>query len=175
MQLRSGLKEGIDVTLKFRKPADALEIHDWLASDVAPLNAAWSVIWARGDQETIRLANQLLHACGELVGGATTRSPATTLASRLTRFIAGEKQTPELEQDLASAVKNVANAREQLAQHARKTLRLRQLHRVLARRDNCLRQRQEPLALPPRHPAARRQPEHRTRHAGRTPAGQMRS
>jgi hypothetical protein len=36
MRLRSGLKEGLDVTLKFRKPADVLEFHDWLC-----LAAGW--------------------------------------------------------------------------------------------------------------------------------------
>src|SRR5260370_36347700 len=55
MRFRSGLGEGADVALRIRKPADVLEYHDWLAGDFAPLNQAWSVIWARGDQETIRL------------------------------------------------------------------------------------------------------------------------
>lgn len=60
MRLRSGLGESIDVATRLRKPADALELHDWMATDMAPLNEAWSVIWARGDQETVRLANALL-------------------------------------------------------------------------------------------------------------------
>jgi hypothetical protein len=51
MKIRSGLGEGIDVLAHLRKQLDPLELHDWMARDVAPLNSAWSVIWARGDQE----------------------------------------------------------------------------------------------------------------------------
>jgi hypothetical protein len=124
MRLRSGLIEGFDVTLKIRKPADVQEFHDWLAVDYSPLSAAWSLIWTRGDQETIRLANQLLDACGTILGSATARNPATTLSARLTRLVFGEKQTPELQDDLQQAITGVAHAREQLARHARKVLSL---------------------------------------------------
>jgi hypothetical protein len=41
MQFRSGLKEGVDVTFRFRRPADPLELHDWLARDFEPINNAW--------------------------------------------------------------------------------------------------------------------------------------
>jgi hypothetical protein len=124
MRLRSGLGEGADVMLRIRKPSDVFEFHDWLAADFAPMNRAWSVIWARGDQETVRLANQLLSTCSDLIGAATSRQPATTVGARLLRWAAGEKTTPELEQDINSAVKDVAHAREQLAQRGRQVLGL---------------------------------------------------
>lgn len=124
MRLRSGLGEGADVALRLRKPADALELHDWLAIDMAPLSDAWSVIWARGDQETIRLANALLRNFGDLLGVATSRSPADTAAARLRRWASGEKWTPEMQAELDRAVKDVANARESLAQYARRQLGL---------------------------------------------------
>ena len=40
MRLRSGLSEGLDVTLRLRKLADAMEFHDWMAQDVMPMHAA---------------------------------------------------------------------------------------------------------------------------------------
>jgi hypothetical protein len=120
MRLRSGLGEGADVTLRLRKPTDILELHDWLAIDMAPLNEAWSVIWAHGDQETIRLANALLGKCGDLLGAATSRGPADSAVARLRRWASGEKWTPELQADLDRAVKDVANAREGLAQYTRR-------------------------------------------------------
>lgn len=48
MKTRSGLGEGVDVAMRLRKPADPMELHDWLAKDMAPLTEAWSVI--RPDQ-----------------------------------------------------------------------------------------------------------------------------
>jgi hypothetical protein len=56
MRLRSGLSEGLDVTLHLRKPADAMEFHDWMARDVMPMHAALDEIWTRWDQEGVRLA-----------------------------------------------------------------------------------------------------------------------
>jgi hypothetical protein len=124
MKMRSGLAEGVDVALRLRRPTDSLELHDWLAIDMAPLNGAWSVIWAHGDQETIRLANALLDKCGDLLRAATCRNPADAMAARLRRWARGEKWTPELQADLDRAVKDVAHAREHLAQYARRHLGL---------------------------------------------------
>lgn len=44
MQLRSGLKEGLDVAVGRRRPVDLLELHDWISKDFAPVNDAWSKI-----------------------------------------------------------------------------------------------------------------------------------
>lgn len=93
MRLRSGLGEGIDVLTHHRKPLDPLEFHDWLAQDQAPLNASWSVIWARGNQETIRRANALLAACTDLTGAGTSIQAAATLRQRLKRNVVGSTWT----------------------------------------------------------------------------------
>jgi hypothetical protein len=123
-KLRSGLGEGLDVVMRMRKPIDVLDTHDWLALEMTPLNAAWSVIWARGDQELIRLANQLLDACSGVVSAATARMPAGTMRARARRGAAGEKWTPQMLAELQGKLLAMARAREQLAQHARKILRL---------------------------------------------------
>ena len=124
MRLRSGLGEGLDVAARMRRPSDALELHDWMAADLAPMTEAWSVIWARGDQEMIRLANTLLGACSDLLGTSTALAPAETVGARLRRLVIGERSTPELEADLQSAMETMAHAREQLALHARKRMKL---------------------------------------------------
>jgi hypothetical protein len=121
MRLRSGLTEGIDVTTRLRRPADALETHDWMAADMAPLNEAWSVIWARGDQETVRLANALIASCGEVIAAATATKPADNAPARLRRLAAGEKWTPELQERFDRAVREVAHSRERLAQYLRRS------------------------------------------------------
>jgi hypothetical protein len=124
MKSRSGLGEGLDVATRLRKPSDPMELHDWIAKDMGPLNEAWSAIWVRGDQETIRLANALLGACAEIVSAGTQRQPADTAPARLRRWAVGERQTPDMEADLQAAIKAVAHAREQLARHSRRKLGL---------------------------------------------------
>lgn len=119
MKLRSGLGEGVDVATRLRKPADPLELHDWMAQDLAPLNAAWSVIWARGDQEMVRLGNDLLSKCSDLVGVSTAMQPADSPRARLRRWAIGQRWTPEMQADLQSALKEMAHARKRLAEHAR--------------------------------------------------------
>jgi len=124
MKIRSGLGEGIDVLTHQRKPLDPLEFHDWLAQDVVPLSQAWSVVWARGDQEMVRRANALLASCNELMDVSTARMPAATLPARVRRQVVGERWTPEMIEELLAARKAMAHAREQLAQYARTILRL---------------------------------------------------
>ena len=63
MKFRSGLKEGFDVAMRHRKPVDVLGLHDWMARDLAPMNAALSEIWTSDDQEGIRLANDVVDNC----------------------------------------------------------------------------------------------------------------
>ncbi len=124
MKVRSGIGEGIDVTLHQRKPTDPLELHDWMAQDFAPLNAAWSVIWARSDQELIRRANKLLNSCGEVISASTARQPADTTAARTRRAVVGDRWTPEMKAAYQRALVDMAHAREQLAVYARSTLGL---------------------------------------------------
>ena len=96
-----------------------------MAQDMAPLSAAWSVIWARGDQELIRRANALLSACGDLIEVSTTRMPARTIPARLRRHVAGDRWTEEMLDSLTASQKAMAQACEQLAQYARRILDLR--------------------------------------------------
>ena len=45
MRFRSGLKEGWDIALRHRKPVDPLELPDWMAQDLVPLNEVLSELW----------------------------------------------------------------------------------------------------------------------------------
>jgi hypothetical protein len=76
MRLRSGLSEGLDVTLRLRKPAHAMELHDWMAQDVVPMHAALDEIWTRWDQDGVRLANDVVGKCMNLLGTSTASQPA---------------------------------------------------------------------------------------------------
>ncbi len=125
IKIRSGLMEGVDIVLtRVRKPLDMFEFYDWMAQDMAPMNAAWSAIWAHGDQELVMRANALLAACTELLSASTAGMPAETLLAKAKRTVAGERWTPEMLEEMHKALTTLAAAREQLAQYARTVRRL---------------------------------------------------
>jgi hypothetical protein len=91
VEVRSGLKEGIDVAFHIRKPIEPFEIDDRLRRDFGPLFEAWSHIWVIGSQEAIKKANRLLDSAVTVLGAGTTRgeelrvrlSPFPPLLNRL--------------------------------------------------------------------------------------------
>jgi hypothetical protein len=121
-KFRSGLGEGLDVALRLRKPADLLDLHDWLAQDMAPLDKALSETWVLGDQELIRLANDLVSKCRILLGVSGERQPANSPIDRLRRWGVGDRWTPEMLAANQDALRDVAHARRRLAEYGRKKL-----------------------------------------------------
>ncbi len=90
MEARSGLREGLNVTLGIQKPLDPLELTDRLRADLQPLYEAWSEVWVVGSKKAIPEANDLVARCGAVMGAATQQGEARPL---LLRMIAGEKWT----------------------------------------------------------------------------------
>jgi len=124
MKTRSGLKEGLDIVFHHRKPVDPMELHDWMAQDLVPLHAALDQIWTRWDQEGIRLANDVVGKCVEVLGVSTATTPVGTGLDRARIWAAGERWTPEMIAANEEAVKQLAHARKRLADYARATLGL---------------------------------------------------
>ncbi len=122
MKIRSGLKEGFDIAMRQRKLVDPLELHDWMAQDWVPLNAALSEIWARWDQEGIRLANDVAGKAADLLGACTTTTPARSGWEHARIWAAGERWTPEMAADAQRAVQDLAHSRKRLADYARDKL-----------------------------------------------------
>lgn len=119
MRIRSGLKEGFDVAMRHRKLLDVFELHDWLAQDITPMTAALSEIWTRDDQEGIRLANDVVSKCMDLLGTNTTRQQTDNGWERMRRWAAGERWTPEMIEETNRAMRELALARKRYAEHAR--------------------------------------------------------
>lgn len=119
MRLRSGLKEGLDIAMRHRKPVDLLELHDWLDQDIAPMNAALSEIWTRDSQEGIRLANDVMNKCMDLLGASTTRQQTGNGWERVRVWAAGERWAPEMIAENNRAMQELARARKRYAEHAR--------------------------------------------------------
>jgi hypothetical protein len=121
---RSGLSEGLDVTLHYRKPFDAMELHDWQAQDLVPLNAALNEVWTRWDEEGIRLADDLVAKCAGLLRASTARAPAGTTRQWLRRVILGDRLPPEMFAAQERALDDMLAARRNLAEYARAKLKL---------------------------------------------------
>jgi hypothetical protein len=109
MQTRSGLKEGVDVTFRLRRPFDPMELHDWLVKDFEPINDAWSKVQMIGTVASIDSATQLLDACADLIGIATTPG---TAHGKMTSTVKGIAFTTEQQEALQAATKHVAETRE---------------------------------------------------------------
>ena len=124
MKVRSGLKEGLDVTMRHRKPVDPLELHDWIAQDGVPLNAALNEIWMRWDQEGIRLANDVVGKCLDFMDASTALQPARSGRERVRSWAMGERWTPGMIAENERAMKELAQARKRLADYARAKLGL---------------------------------------------------
>lgn len=119
MKLRSGLKEGFDVAMRHRKLLDPLELHDWMAQDMVPLNAALSEIWTRDNQQGIQLANDVVNACMEVLGASTPTQLDMSAWDRVRRWAAGVRWTPEMIEENNRSVRKLAQARKRYAEHAR--------------------------------------------------------
>ena len=124
MRLRSGLSEGLDVTLHLRKPADAMELHDWMAQDIMPMHAALDEVWTRWDQEGVRLANDVVGKCMDLLGTSTATQPARNSRERVRKWAAGERWTPEMRDAQQATIRELAHARKRFADYARARLGL---------------------------------------------------
>jgi hypothetical protein len=124
IRYRSGMMEGVDIVLRLRKPVDALELYDWQAPDLVPLNAALNEVWTRWDQEGIRRANDLVNKCADLLSASVALTPASTLRQRLRKAVIGERWTLQEEEAYGRARQDMLAARRCLADYARATLKL---------------------------------------------------
>jgi hypothetical protein len=117
MEARSGLREGLNVTLGIQKPLDPLELTDRLHAVLQPLYEAWSEVWVVGSKEAIPEANDLIARCGAVMGAATQRGEA---GPSLLRVIAGEKWTQKQFDQWQEELRGLAEARRRLGIIARR-------------------------------------------------------
>jgi len=117
MEIRSGIKEGIDVTLGLQKALDPLEMQFRLRAEILPLYEAWSEVWVVGSKEAIPEANDLVSRCGAVVGAATQRGKAQ---AKWLRGITGEKWTQQQLDQWQAELHGLAEARKQLGGVARR-------------------------------------------------------
>lgn len=117
MEARSGLREGLNVTLRIQKSLDPLELTDRLRAEIQPLYEAWSEVWVVGSKAAIPAANDLVARCGAVVAAATQRGKARYL---WLRGIAGEKWTQQQLDQWQEELRGLAEARRRLGVIARR-------------------------------------------------------
>ncbi|MCO1593703.1 hypothetical protein M8C17_00790 [Micromonospora sp. RHAY321] len=106
---RSGLREVGNQLLGGHKPLDPMVLHDWLARDMATVEAAWSEIWTSGDQDGIALANGLMTAFNGVMDAAMKSSG---------------QEAFDATDEMLVASRRLGEARGQLALHARRVAKL---------------------------------------------------
>lgn len=117
VKARSGLREGVQVALRQRRPVDHIELHNWINLDSAPLLDAWSRSWVYGKPDGILLANRLVDSCLDLMGLLAKIEP-TTWRDRGRQLFVGV-DTDRLATEREQKVRAVATARGDLATYMR--------------------------------------------------------
>jgi len=116
METRSGLREGLNVTLGIQKSFDPLDLSERLRATFQPLYEAWSEVWVIGSKEAIAAANDLIEQCGAVMGVATQHGNARP---SILRNILGEKWTPAQLEQWEQELHTLALARKRLGEIAR--------------------------------------------------------
>ncbi|MEU8264119.1 hypothetical protein AB0C02_26280 [Micromonospora sp. NPDC048999] len=101
---RSGLREASNLLWGFQKPLDLMELHDWLAADMAAMEEAWAEIWVSGNPEGIRLSNEVLDGVSNVMEAAMQTNG---------------KRDMQDEDELMHVLRQLAEARRLLALHVR--------------------------------------------------------
>ncbi|HEY0166602.1 MAG TPA: hypothetical protein VGB75_06120 [Jatrophihabitans sp.] len=113
VKTRSGLGEGLAVTLGQRKPMDAMVLHDWLRVDLGPLMDAWSRAWACASPRGVELSNAVLDACNQMfavLGEGAAQTPLIKARTAVVGASIDEQRTllSERSRVLAAARKDLA-------------------------------------------------------------------
>jgi hypothetical protein len=121
-QLRTpAVDDNLRVLLRMRRPLDHFELHDWLAQDWAPMVDAMAVIWARGNQRAIQLANAVVNCCGEFQTIPPVPEPRG-LRALFGLFVEASAWPPEVLRQRETRLKELAEARKALANFVREHL-----------------------------------------------------
>lgn len=116
MEIKSGLREGINTLIGKSSSADPIEIMKWADTASTSLYEAWSEVWAIGSKEAIAEANSLVTWCGEVMGTGVQRGKA--IPTWLTGIV-GEKWTQEQISEWQKAMNELAESRRKFGMIAR--------------------------------------------------------
>lgn len=75
MEVRSGLRERLDLVMHHRKPIDILELNDYLMIEQGKILDAQTTIWLTGDEALMTGAGDVVDAVGKLIVASTALPP----------------------------------------------------------------------------------------------------
>ena len=128
---RSGLTEGLDVLLHYRKPVDPMELTDWLLQDLKEMVQAQSLIEVLGDRELIRSAADLVLAGSVVLEKASDITKQQTppanagIGKRVLHWLGtlrSLRRDPEVEQGISEAVAELGRQARRFAALTRERL-----------------------------------------------------
>ena len=119
MENRSGVGEGVDVTLHYRQPLDTLDLHELLSPVTTALYESMADVWTVGTPEAVRLGNVAVGRCADVMRAATETGQGR---SRLGTRLLGVKWTEEQLESWRVAERSLALARAEFAKVARQEL-----------------------------------------------------
>jgi hypothetical protein len=112
MQSRSGIGEGVDVVLHYRKPIEAVDLHELVHPTMTALHEALADVWTVGTPQAVRFANVAADGSAEVMRAATESGQAR---SELGTRLRGVKWTDEQLASWRAAQHALASARAKFA------------------------------------------------------------
>ena len=132
MQSRSGIGEGVDVVLHYRRTIEVVDLHELVHPTMTALHGAWADVWTVGTPQAVHLANVAVDACTEAMRAATESGQGR---SDLSTRLRGVKWTDQQLASWRAAQHALALARAKFANLAREELEV-EVTDLLLRQDS---------------------------------------
>ena len=121
---RTGLTEGVEVTLRNRKPIDTMQLYDWMHEDFDALVNGWTKVWCLGSQQAIDAADALVEACRDVQATVSYEAKEQPYGRRLKSIVVGVRWTEDEEAEFQAALRRSAEQRAVFVQLLRRELGL---------------------------------------------------
>lgn len=134
MQIRSGLRESLDVLLHQRKPIDVLELNDYLLVEQGVILDAQAVMWLLGDEALHKSGGDIVAAVQELIVASTAlppsrqMNPSDDVIGKVTTALRGLtplEHGPELEAKIDESARKLGRSCAALVPVMRKSLKVK--------------------------------------------------
>ena len=140
MEVRSGLRESLDVLLHLRKPIDLFELNDYLMVEQGRILDAQAMIWLTGDEALMTSAGDVVAAVSKLIVASTALPPdrvvdpsADPMAKLLTAIqnLKPLKHAPESEAKIRECARTLGRACVAFGQVMRMRLKIDDVDAIL--------------------------------------------
>jgi hypothetical protein len=110
MEVRSGLRERLDLLLHHRKPIDILELNDYLMIEQGKILDAQATLWLIGNEVLIQGAGDIVNAVGKMITAATALPAGYNESGALLRNLKPLKFDTEIEAKVNESARSMGLA-----------------------------------------------------------------